>query len=189
MIKQRPFKHWAFAENVHLFYQPNLMPYIGHTECALYYSLPKGNSRSLQVMKQKEVNQFSLLTKTLESLSHWKNEQFSCSVFAFFTRNFGFSVFIGSFNCTFLPCPPTSLNSLTSAVDHLEFIHRNGLKIFPCALVFGSGQLAVQLLPCIRLLFSPAQIGISQLWHTNHVVPVANKMVRSSYTVCRGTLQ
>ena len=118
-------------------------------------------------MKQKEVNQFSLLPKTLESLSHWKNEQFSCSVFAFFTRNFGFSVFIGSLNCTFLPCPPTSLNSLTSAVDHLEFIHRNGLKIFSCALVFGSGQLAAQLLPCIRLLFSPAQIGISQLWHTN----------------------
>ena len=68
--------------------------------------------------------------------------------------------------CTFLPFPPTSLNSLTSAVDHLESIHHSGLKIFSCVLVFGSGQLAVQLLPCIRLLFSPAHIGISQLWHT-----------------------
>ena len=100
--------------------------------------------------------------------------------------------------CTFLPCLPTSLNSLTSAVDHLESIHHNGLKIFSCALVFGSGQLTVQLLPRIRLLLSPARIGIShtlaqaifQLLKCSLViVPVANKMVRSSYTVSRETLQ
>ena len=72
--------------------------------------------------------------------------------------------------CTFLPCPPTSLNSLTSAVDHLESIHHNGLKIFLCVLVFGSGQLAVQLLLRICLLFSPARIGISQLWHTYQLI-------------------
>ena len=72
--------------------------------------------------------------------------------------------------CTLLPCPPTSLNSLTSAVDHLESIHHNGLKIFLCVLVFGSGQLAVQLLLRICLLFSPARIGISQLWHTYQVI-------------------
>ena len=55
-------------------------------------------------------------------------------------------------SCTFLPCHSTSLNSLTSAVGHLESIHHNGLKIFLCVLVFGSGQLAVQPLPCIHPL-------------------------------------
>ena len=102
--------------------------------------------------------------------------------------------------CTFLPCPPTSLNSLTSAVDHLESIHHNGLKIFSCVLVFGSGQLAVQLLPhiCLSVLSCPhwdkpalahlpGDLSTSQM--QLDVVPVANKTVRSSYTVCRGTLQ
>ena len=34
-----------------------ILCHISGTECALYYSLPKGNLRSLQVMKQKEVLQ------------------------------------------------------------------------------------------------------------------------------------
>ena len=59
--------------------------------------------------------------------------------------------------CNFLPCPLTSLSGATSAVDLLESIHHDSLKVFSCVLVFDSGQLAVKLLPRIRRLFSPAR--------------------------------
>ena len=49
------------------------------------------------------------------------------------------------------------LSCLSSAVDHLESIHLNSLKVFSCILVFGPVQLAVQLLLHICLLFSPAR--------------------------------
>ena len=55
--------------------------------------------------------------------------------------------------CTFLAYP---LSGPTPAVDHLESIHHNSLKVFSCILVFGPVQWAVQLLPHIRPLFSPA---------------------------------
>ena len=56
--------------------------------------------------------------------------------------------------CTFLACP---LNGPTSAVDHLEYICHNSLKVFSCILALHPVQLAVQLLPRICLLFSPAR--------------------------------
>ena len=57
--------------------------------------------------------------------------------------------------CTFLACP---LSGPTSAVDHLqvESICHNSLKVFSCILALRPVQLAVQLLPRICLLFSPA---------------------------------
>ena len=59
----------------------------------LHYSFPKG--RNLLTVTSSNKNQISLLTKTLESLTHWKNEQFPCSILALFS-NFGFSVVMGS---------------------------------------------------------------------------------------------
>ena len=99
-------------------------------------------------------NETKLMLTKLKCLSHWKNGQFHYSVFALFS-SFGFSVLFAP--CPFFPCAPTSLSGLTSPVVHLVSIHHNGLEVFSCILVFGSGQLAFQLLPGVRLLFSPAR--------------------------------
>ena len=67
--------------------------------------------------------------------------------------------------CPFFPCAPTSLSGLTSPVVHLVSIHHNGLEVFSCILVFGSGQLAFQLLPGVRLCsLLPAHLNILNIF-------------------------
>ena len=70
------------------------MLFIMHKMC--HYTIPflKEGISWLTVTSSNK-NQISLLTKTLGSLSHWKNEQFHCSILAIFS-NFGFSVVMGS---------------------------------------------------------------------------------------------
>ena len=89
----------------------------------------------------------------VKCLSHWKNGQFHYSVFALF-RSFGFSVFICSLSFLSL-C--SNIVKRPDISYHLVSIHHNGLEVFSCILVFGSGQLAFQLLPGVRLLLSPAR--------------------------------
>ena len=62
------------------------------------------------------------------------------------------------------PCP------LTSAVGNLESIHHNGLEVFWYVLVFGSGHWAVQLLPRVHLLLSPARSS----HHFEHFLQVSD---------------
>ena len=100
-IKQRPSIELLQKRHVCMCFSNQILCYISGTRWAITLFPPlrkeSPDSWSLQVIKQKEVNQFSLLTKILESLSHWKNEQFPCSVLAFFSY-FGFSVSMDSFS-------------------------------------------------------------------------------------------
>ena len=91
MIKQRPstelLQKTCFTSLI--------LCYISHT--IVHYTIPslkEGISWfTVTSSKKTKGSQSKLLTKTLESLSYWKNEQFPCSVLAF-SSNFGFTVFI-----------------------------------------------------------------------------------------------